>query len=34
MGLQPEMSLMREAKVAPAPGQGGQGETSLSVFCY
>lgn len=25
MGLQPEMSLMREAKVAPAPGKGGAG---------
>lgn len=33
MGLQPEMSLMREAKMAPAPGKGGR-ETSLSVFCY
>lgn len=35
VGLQPEMSLMREVKVAPAPGKGwGQGETSPSVFCY
>jgi hypothetical protein len=25
VGLQPEMSLMREAKVAPAPEKGGQG---------